>query len=110
MVDPPHSWRAGRVSGAAPSAFELIELDREPQRAHHLAGRRGDTRRAHDRRDGSEDAADLLFDADLTSGFEVQQIRGRRRVDRDQRSDANEHQRLRVEAGRLQRISGHLRE
>ena len=91
--------------------LELAELDRESERAHHLARRRGDARRAHDRRDGSEDAADLLLvDANLGGGFERSAVRGRGRVDRDERSDAHEHQRLLVEAGRLERVSGHFHE
>ena len=40
-------------------------------------------------------------------GSEVHQIRDRRGIDRDQRRDANEHERLRVEIRRLDRVRGH---
>ena len=41
---------------------------------------------------------------------EVEQVRGRRGIDRDERSDADEHQCLRIEARRLDRVRGHARE
>ena len=56
--------------------------------------------------------ADFLTrgEAYLVRRSEVHEIRDGRGIDRDERGDANEHERLRVEARRRERIRGHVPE
>ena len=76
-----------------------------------LARRGHDSRRADDRRDRGEHAADLLgVDADLVCRSEVHQVRDRRGIDGDERGDANEHERLLIEARRVERGCRHVLE
>jgi hypothetical protein len=78
--------------------LELCDLDRDLDRIDDLARRGRDSRRADDRRNRGEDTPDLLgVDADLAGSAEVQQIRDGRGIDRSKRSDANEHECLRIE-------------
>ena len=58
-----------------------------------------------------EHAADPLgVDADVGGHLEVHQVRERRRIDGDERSDANQHERLRVETRHGDGVRGHARE
>ena len=91
--------------------LELCDLDRDREGLDDLPCRGCDPRRSDDGGDRGEDAADLLgVDIELARCLEVHQVRDRRGIDRHQRRDANEHQRLRVEAGRLDRVRSHARE
>ena len=49
-------------------------------------------------------------DAHLGRRLGVRQIRDRRGIDRDERGDANEHELVRLEARRLDRVQGHAPE
>jgi hypothetical protein len=87
---------------------ELGELLGEPERPHHVAGRRGNARCAHDRGNAGEDTLNLIgVDADVAGGADVKQVRGRWSVDRDERGDAHQHERLLIEGRGLDRVGGH---
>ena len=108
------SWRLGGSGGESVLGSEirqLGELQLEVEGLHHVGGRRDDSRCAHDGGDGGQDALDLvLCDAALAGGAQVEHVGRRRCIDRNQRGDADEHQRLLVKAGRLQRVFSHLRQ
>src|SRR3954451_22570307 len=89
----------------------LRDLDRDGQRVDDRARRGHDPGGADDRGDRGEDAADLVgVDTGVGGRLEVQQIRGRRGIDRDERSEADEHERLRIETRRDNRVRGHAGE
>ena len=66
---------------------------------------------ADDRRDRCEDVARALrVESDGAAGLHVQEIGGRWRIDHDVYSETNKHQRLGVEARRVDRGLRHRRE
>jgi hypothetical protein len=82
--------RAGDRS--AGGLFHVEHLDRKAERTSDIAGRGCDGRCANDWRDSDEySASGLRIDANLTCGGQVQQIRRRRRMNRDQRGDPHKH-------------------
>ena len=72
---------------------ELRDLDRDLESVDDLDRRGRDSRGADDRCDRGKHAADLLGVEPSSPAGEVQQVRDRRRVDRDKRGDANERER-----------------
>ena len=91
--------------------LEFSDFDLESERPHDLARRRRDPSGTDDRGDRRKNSPNLLgVDLELTHYLEVQGIRHRRRVHRDERGDPHQHQRLRIETRCLDRVLRHARQ
>ena len=90
--------------------LELHDRDsiRERRRSCRSRTRRGRCRRSGRSRRGRRGPVGV--DVELACRFEVEHVRHRRGIDSGQRSDANQHQGLRLEARGLDRVRRHARE
>src|SRR5205814_658482 len=84
-------------------------LDGEAQCFGDPAGGSENTWRAHDGSHRDQDALNVLErDTDIDRARRVQQVRGRWRVDGDERSDAGHHELARIEVALREGYGGHV--